>query len=59
MPFGADPIAAYSTMLRDSFGSWRGFGFTLVNATPLIFVGLGTIFAWRSVSFTWVLKGRC
>ncbi len=51
LPFDANPVDAYLTMLQESFGSLRGFGFTLVKATPLIFVGLGTIFAWRSGFF--------
>lgn len=48
LPFGADPITAYTEMFRQSFGDLRGIGFTLVNATPLIFIGLGTIVAWSS-----------
>lgn len=51
LPFGADPVAAYLAMLQQSFGSLRGIGFTLIKATPLIFVGLGTIFAWRAGFF--------
>ena len=35
-------------MAREGFGNLKGIGFTLVGATPLIFIGLGTIFAWRS-----------
>ena len=48
LPFGVDPFKAYSTMVELSFGTLRGIGYTLIKATPLIFVGLGTIFAWRS-----------
>ena len=48
LPFGANPINAYSEMFRQSFGNLRGFGFTLVQATPLIFIGLGTIVAWSA-----------
>ena len=51
LPFGANPLEAYSAMFRESFGNLRGIGFSLVRATPLIFVGLGTIFAWRSGFF--------
>ena len=50
-PFGVSPIEAYSSMVKLSFGNLQGFGFTLVKATPLIFIGLGTIFAWRSGFF--------
>ena len=51
LPFGANPLEAYSAMFRESFGNLRGIGFSLVRATPLIFVGLGTIFAWLSGFF--------
>ena len=51
LPFGVDPFKAYSTMVELSFGTLRGIGYTLIKATPLIFVGLGTIFAWRSGFF--------
>ena len=51
LPFGADPVQAYLAMLNQGFGSLRGIGFTLVKATPLIFVGLGTIMAWRTGFF--------
>ncbi|MFO1349619.1 MAG: ABC transporter permease [Gammaproteobacteria bacterium] len=51
LPFNAQPLAAYAAMLSQSFGSLTGIGFTLVRATPLIFIGLGTIFAWRSGFF--------
>ena len=51
LPFGSNPLQAYGAMLQESFGNLRGIGYTLINATPLIFVGLGTIFAWRSGFF--------
>ncbi|MHB8778447.1 MAG: ABC transporter permease [Anaerolineales bacterium] len=51
LPFKADPGEAYLTMLQQSFGSLKGIGFTLVRATPLIFIGLGTIVAWRTGFF--------
>src|SRR5450756_3032261 len=38
-------------MGRESFGSLRGIGNTLIVATPLIFIGLGTTLAWRSGFF--------
>jgi len=51
LPFKADPGEAYLTMLQQSFGSLKGIGFTLVRATPLIFISLGTIVAWRTGFF--------
>lgn len=51
LPFGADPLQAYFSMFQKSFGDLRGVGFTLVRATPLIFIGLGTIVAWRTGFF--------
>jgi ABC-type uncharacterized transport system permease subunit len=51
LPFNANPLSAYLTMLEQGFGQLNGFGFTLVKATPLIFIGLGTIIAWRSGFF--------
>jgi general nucleoside transport system permease protein len=51
LPFNANPLDAYLTMLEQGFGHLNGFGFTLVKATPLIFIGLGTIIAWRSGFF--------
>ena len=50
-PFDASPLQAYQSMFRESFTQTRGFGFTLVKATPLIFIGLGTVVAWRSGFF--------
>jgi ABC-type uncharacterized transport system permease subunit len=46
--FGANPFAAYLALIGNAFFDLRGFGYTLVQATPLILVSLGTIVAWRS-----------
>lgn len=51
LPFKISPLEAYQAMLQQSFGSLRGLGFTLVRATPMIFIGLGTIIAWRTGFF--------
>jgi general nucleoside transport system permease protein len=51
LPFKANPLEAYLTLIEQGFGQLNGFGFTLVKATPLIFIGLGTIIAWRSGYF--------
>jgi simple sugar transport system permease protein len=44
----ANPVAAYSSMLRGAFGSVNGFSQTLVKATPLLLVGLGICIAFRA-----------
>ena len=46
--FGANPVTAYLSLVENAFFEWRGFGYTLVQATPLILVALGAIVAWRS-----------
>jgi simple sugar transport system permease protein len=51
LPFKASPMQAYQAMLQQSLGNLKGFGFTLVRATPLIFIALGTIVAWRAGFF--------
>lgn len=51
LPFHANPLQAYQAMLQQSLGDLRGIGFTLVRATPLIFISLGTILAWRTGFF--------
>jgi general nucleoside transport system permease protein len=48
LPFHVDPLSAYADLVGEAFLSRRGFGVTLVQAAPLVLVGLGTIFAWRS-----------
>lgn len=48
LPFGVDPLTAYGDLVSSAFLNWRGFGFTLNKAAPLILVGIGTIVAWRS-----------
>ncbi len=46
--FGANPVTAYLSLIENAFFDLRGFGYTLVQATPLILVALGAIVAWRS-----------
>jgi len=48
IPFGANPIDAYGSLLREAFGSLRGFGQSLVQATPLILIAQGMIVIWRA-----------
>ena len=45
---GANPIDAYLTLLREAFGSVRGFGFSLVRAAPLTLIALATVVSWRA-----------
>ncbi len=44
---GADPLAAYGTILRSSLGNAGSFGQTLNKATPLILGALAVAFAYR------------
>ena len=46
--FHTNPLSAYGALVSDAFFVPRGLGYTLVQATPLILVSLGTIIAWRS-----------
>jgi simple sugar transport system permease protein len=48
LPFDANPIQAYRTLVVEGFGDLRGIGYTLVQATPIILIGLGTVVAFRS-----------
>jgi len=48
LPFHVSPLTAYADLVGEAFFTPRGFGYTLVEAAPLILVGLGTVFAWRS-----------
>ncbi len=44
---GANPLAAYGAMVQGAFGSPNAFADTLVKASPLLFVGVGTCIAYR------------
>jgi len=46
--YRANPLTAYIALLREPFGSLRGFGYTLVRTAPLTLIALGTIVSWRS-----------
>ena len=43
-----NPLRAYAALLTGAFGSLNGFSETLVKATPLMLVGLGIVFAFRT-----------
>lgn len=45
---GTSPVTAFATLFGEAFGTWRGFGFSLVKAAPLALIALGTVVAWRS-----------
>lgn len=44
---GANPISAFRYLIQGAFGNKTNIGNTLVKATPLIFTGLCTCFAYR------------
>ena len=44
---GGDPLTAYRTMLDGAFGSLFDFGQLLVQAVPLLIIGLGLTIAFR------------
>jgi simple sugar transport system permease protein len=46
--YGASPWQAYFALFHEPFATLRGFGYTLVRASPLALVALGTIVSWRS-----------
>jgi len=47
LALGANPIDAYIAMAQGAFGSSNSFADTLVKASPLLFVGIGTCIAYR------------
>ena len=44
---GDNPFVVYQLFFASAFGSIDGFGYTLFNATPLIFTGLAVAVAFR------------
>ena len=47
IPYGASPWQAYAGLFGEAFGSPRGLGQSLVQATPLILIAQATIVSWR------------
>lgn len=45
---GVNPLEAYASLMAEAFATERGIGYTVVRATPLILIALGTIVAWRT-----------
>jgi len=48
IPFGGNPLSAYSFLFDAAFGSQRSLGLSLVQATPLMLIALATIVVWRA-----------
>ena len=46
--YGASPLQAYFALFHEPFATLRGFGYSLVRASPLALIALGTIVSWRS-----------
>ena len=46
--YGASPLQAYFALFHEPFATLRGFGYTLLRASPLALIALGTIVSWRS-----------
>jgi simple sugar transport system permease protein len=55
---GANPIQAYTALLRGSFGTVTALGRTLEKATPLIFSGLAVAFAFKAGMFNIGAQGQ-
>src|ERR1700676_3088532 len=48
LSYGASPFQAYFALFHEPFATLRGFGYSLVRASPLALIALGTIVSWRS-----------
>src|SRR6266550_1667724 len=48
LSYGASPFQAYIALFHEPFATLRGFGYSLVRASPLALIALGTIVSWRS-----------
>jgi general nucleoside transport system permease protein len=48
LSYGASPFQAYFALFHEPFATMRGFGYSLVRASPLALIALGTIVSWRS-----------
>jgi general nucleoside transport system permease protein len=46
--YHASQMQAYFALFHEPFGTLRGFGYSLVRASPLALIALGTIVSWRS-----------
>jgi general nucleoside transport system permease protein len=48
LSYHANPLQAYFALFHEPFATLRGFGYSLVRASPLALIALGTIVSWRS-----------
>jgi len=48
LQYGANPLQAYFALFHEPFATLRDFGYSLVRASPLALIALGTIVSWRS-----------
>jgi general nucleoside transport system permease protein len=48
LSYGASPFQAYFALFHEPFATLRGFGYSLVRASPLALIALGTIVSWRA-----------
>lgn len=55
---GYDPIAAFSAMLKGSFGGGRQIGETMLRSTPLMFTGLAVAYGFRAGLFNIGAEGQ-
>ncbi len=53
-----DPVSVYSALWQGAFGSRRGFGETLLSATPLILGGLAVAISFRCGLFNLGAEGQ-
>ncbi len=56
--FGKDPVAAFSALIRGSFGSMNYIGETFLSAVPLMFTGLAVAYGFRSGLFNIGAEGQ-
>jgi general nucleoside transport system permease protein len=56
--FRSNPLAAYGALLQGGLGSAQGVAETLVQATPLLFAGLGVAIAFRAGLFNIGAEGQ-
>lgn len=55
---GANPLAAYTALFRESLTTYFGFGNTLTKMTPLLLAGLGVLVALRAGQFNIGAEGQ-
>lgn len=48
IPFNVNPIVAYKELLGYAFGTLKGFGYTIIQVSPMLLVAMGTVIAFRT-----------